>query len=188
MNALAYEDFLQSAETSIDALVERGTQASETGTVDEAAALSAANASHRLGAAACALGLGHVALLPIRSVSRGGASRITARRTTTAPKVRRADSMRPCPSAPRRCCARCCIRRRRASRHRKGAARFAALTAMIERPLPITRYRRCAHCGALLFSRSQCARRHSARACAFSRPRDRQPVSDNPHRARFSRP
>lgn len=63
VNAAAYEDFLQSAETSIDALVERGTQASETGTVDEAAALSAADASHRLGAAACALGLGHVALL-----------------------------------------------------------------------------------------------------------------------------
>ncbi|BAN23965.1 putative uncharacterized protein [Caballeronia insecticola] len=63
VNAAAYEDFLQSAETSIDALVERGTQASETGTVDEAAALAAANASHRLGAAACALGLGHVASL-----------------------------------------------------------------------------------------------------------------------------
>jgi hypothetical protein len=63
VNAVAYEDFLQSAENSIDALVERGAQASETGTVDEAAALSAANASHRLGAAACALGLGHVALL-----------------------------------------------------------------------------------------------------------------------------
>ncbi|SAK89853.1 hypothetical protein AWB82_06311 [Caballeronia glebae] len=63
VNAAAYEDFLQSAETSIDALVERGTQANETGMVDEAAALSAANASHRLGAAACALGLGHVALL-----------------------------------------------------------------------------------------------------------------------------
>ncbi|WP_321796341.1 hypothetical protein [Caballeronia sp. J97] len=63
VNAAAYEDFLQSAETSIDALVERGTQANETGMVDEAAALSAADASHRLGAAACALGLGHVALL-----------------------------------------------------------------------------------------------------------------------------
>ncbi|SAK76630.1 hypothetical protein AWB76_05035 [Caballeronia temeraria] len=63
VNAAAYEDFLQSAETAIDALVERGTQANETGMVDEAAALSAADASHRLGAAACALGLGHVALL-----------------------------------------------------------------------------------------------------------------------------
>ncbi|SAK70387.1 hypothetical protein AWB79_03796 [Caballeronia hypogeia] len=63
VNAAAYEDFLQSAETAIDALVERGTQASETGMVDEAAALAAADASHRLGAAACALGLGHVALL-----------------------------------------------------------------------------------------------------------------------------
>jgi len=63
VNASAYEDFLHSAETSIDALVERGTQANETGMVDEAAALSAADASHRLGAAACALGLGHVALL-----------------------------------------------------------------------------------------------------------------------------
>jgi hypothetical protein len=63
VNAAAYEDFLQSAEASIDGLVERGTQASETGTVDATAALHSADASHRLGAAACALGLGHVALL-----------------------------------------------------------------------------------------------------------------------------
>ncbi len=61
--ATAYEDFLQSAEASIDALVERGTQANETGSVDAKSALHAADASHRLGAAACALGLGHVALL-----------------------------------------------------------------------------------------------------------------------------
>ena len=51
VNAAAYEDFLQSAEASIEGLVERGSQASETGTVDAAAALHAANASHRLGAA-----------------------------------------------------------------------------------------------------------------------------------------
>jgi hypothetical protein len=63
VNAAAYEDFLQSAETSIDTLVERGAQASETGTVDCAVALQAADAAHRLGTSACALGLGHVALL-----------------------------------------------------------------------------------------------------------------------------
>jgi hypothetical protein len=63
VNANAYEEFLQSAEASIEGLVERGTQASETGTVDVMAALHSADASHRLGAAACALGLGHVALL-----------------------------------------------------------------------------------------------------------------------------
>jgi hypothetical protein len=63
VNAAAYEDFLQSAETSIDTLVERGAQASETGTVDCTLALQAADAAHRLGASACALGLGHVALL-----------------------------------------------------------------------------------------------------------------------------
>ncbi|KND60702.1 hypothetical protein BVER_05483c [Candidatus Burkholderia verschuerenii] len=63
VNATAYENFLQSAEASIEGLVERGTKASETGTVDASAALHSADASHRLGAAACALGLGHVALL-----------------------------------------------------------------------------------------------------------------------------
>jgi hypothetical protein len=63
VNAAAYEDFLQSAETSIDGLVERGTAASETGSIDAATALHAADSAYRLGASACALGLGHVALL-----------------------------------------------------------------------------------------------------------------------------
>ncbi|MDR5737655.1 hypothetical protein [Caballeronia sp. LZ016] len=63
INAAAYEDFLQSAEAAIEGLVERGSQASETGAVDASSALHAADAAHRLGAAACALGLGHVALL-----------------------------------------------------------------------------------------------------------------------------
>ncbi|MFM0051903.1 hypothetical protein [Caballeronia grimmiae] len=63
VNAAAYEDFLQSAEAAIEGLVERGSQASETGAVDASSALHAADAAHRLGAAACALGLGHVALL-----------------------------------------------------------------------------------------------------------------------------
>ncbi|SAL59187.1 hypothetical protein [Caballeronia humi] len=63
VNAAAYEDFLQSAEVSIDGLVERGEAARESGSADTDAALHAADASYRLGAAACSLGLGHVALL-----------------------------------------------------------------------------------------------------------------------------
>lgn len=63
VNAAAYEDFLQSAEVSIDGLIARGSAARESGSVDQEAALHAADASYRLGAASCALGLGHVALL-----------------------------------------------------------------------------------------------------------------------------
>ncbi|SAL74924.1 hypothetical protein AWB71_04932 [Caballeronia peredens] len=139
VNAAAYEDFLQSAETSIDALVERGTQASETGTVDEAAALAAANASHRLGAAACALGLGHVASLADtlglawRRVAHHGEARDDGAEGAT----RGLDATVPERAA----------QMLRSMLHQaaagiapsEGRGSIVALTAMIERPLPIAR-------------------------------------------------
>jgi hypothetical protein len=139
VNASAYEDFLQSAETSIDALVERGTQASETGTVDEAAALSAANASHRLGAAACALGLGHVALLADtlglawRRVAHHGEAHADGAEGAT----RGLDATVPERAA----------QMLRSMLHQaaagiapsEGRGSIVALTTMIERPLPIVR-------------------------------------------------
>ena len=63
VNAVAYEDFLTSAEPAIGALIEHGISAHEAGRIDVGAAIKAADAAYRLGAAACALGLGHVALL-----------------------------------------------------------------------------------------------------------------------------
>jgi hypothetical protein len=63
VNAVAYEDFLTGAEPAIGALIEHGMSAREAGRIDVPAALKAADAAYRLGAAACALGLGHVALL-----------------------------------------------------------------------------------------------------------------------------
>jgi hypothetical protein len=63
VNAAAYEDFLTSAEPAIGALIEQGAAARETERIDVPAALKAADAAYRLGSAACALGLGHVALL-----------------------------------------------------------------------------------------------------------------------------
>jgi len=62
VNAAAYEDFLTSAEPAIGALIEHGA-AREAGRIDVQAAIKAADAAYRLGSAACALGLGHVALL-----------------------------------------------------------------------------------------------------------------------------
>ncbi|MDR5780182.1 hypothetical protein QCE63_12200 [Caballeronia sp. LZ065] len=142
VNATAYEDFLQSAETAIEALVERGAQASETGTVDEAAALAAANASHRLGAAACALGLGHVALLADtlglawRRVAYHGEARGAA---STAPEAatRGLDATVPERAA----------HMLRSMLHQaaagiapsEGRGSIVALTAMIEKPMPVTR-------------------------------------------------
>ncbi|SAL06469.1 hypothetical protein AWB78_08084 [Caballeronia calidae] len=139
VNAAAYEDFLQSAEQSIDALVERGTQASETGTVDEAAALSAANASHRLGAAACALGLGHVALLADtlglawRRVAHHGETHADGAEGAT----RGLDAIVPERAA----------QMLRSMLHQaaagiapsEGRGSIVALTAMIEKPTPIAR-------------------------------------------------
>jgi hypothetical protein len=139
VNAAAYEDFLQSAETSIDALVERGTQASETGTVDEAAALSAANASHRLGAAACALGLGHVALL---ADTLGLAWRRVAHHGETHADGAEGATRGLDATVPERA-----AQMLRSMLHQaaagiapsEGRGSIVALTAMIERPMPITR-------------------------------------------------
>ncbi|TKC91860.1 hypothetical protein FAZ69_05030 [Trinickia terrae] len=63
VNAHAYEDFLQTADASIDALSQHAGLVSGAAQHDTAAALLASDAAYRLGAAACALGLGHVALL-----------------------------------------------------------------------------------------------------------------------------
>jgi hypothetical protein len=57
VNAHAYEDFLQTADASMTEL------AGEIRTADAGAALRAADAAYRVGAAAGALGLGHLALL-----------------------------------------------------------------------------------------------------------------------------
>lgn len=57
VNAHAYEDFLQTADASMGELV-RDPRAADAG-----AALQAAEAAYRVGSAACALGLGHPALL-----------------------------------------------------------------------------------------------------------------------------
>ena len=136
VNAAAYEDFLQSAEASIEGLVERGSQASETGTVDAAAALHAANASHRLGAAACALGLGHVALLADtlglawrRVAHHGeGASDGDARGLDASIPERAAQTLR---SMLHQAAA--------GIAPSEGRASVAALTAMIENPSAISR-------------------------------------------------
>lgn len=63
VNANAYEDFLQTADASIAALTEHARAADQPEKADPAEALQAGDAAYRLGAAACALGLGHVALL-----------------------------------------------------------------------------------------------------------------------------
>jgi hypothetical protein len=63
LNAQAYEDFLQTADASMAALAGNGHAQPSAAPVDAGAALQAAAAAYRLGAAACASGLGHVALL-----------------------------------------------------------------------------------------------------------------------------
>ncbi|MGF6599969.1 hypothetical protein P3T23_004703 [Paraburkholderia sp. GAS448] len=63
VNANAYEDFLQTADASISALSEHARLADNPEKVDPGAALQAGDAAYRLGAAAWALGLGHVAML-----------------------------------------------------------------------------------------------------------------------------
>ncbi|WP_250509433.1 hypothetical protein [Caballeronia sp. GACF4] len=137
VNATAYEDFLQSAEASIEGLVERGSQASETGTVDADAALHSANASHRLGAAACALGLGHVALLADtlglawRRVAHQGAHESAdgvARELDATVPERAAQMLR---SMLHQAAA--------GIAPSEGRASIAALTAMIERPAAVNR-------------------------------------------------
>ncbi|RFU45970.1 hypothetical protein [Paraburkholderia sp. DHOC27] len=63
VNAHAYEDFLQTADASIAALAEHARAAGHPEKADPGEALQASDAAFRLGAAACALGLGHVGLL-----------------------------------------------------------------------------------------------------------------------------
>lgn len=63
VNANAYEDFLQTADASIAALTEHARAADQPEKADPSEALQAGDAAYRLGSAACALGLGHVALL-----------------------------------------------------------------------------------------------------------------------------
>ncbi|WP_250452145.1 hypothetical protein [Caballeronia sp. ATUFL_M2_KS44] len=137
VNAAAYEDFLQSAEAAIEGLVERGSQASEAGAVDAATALHAANASHRLGAAACALGLGHVALL---ADTLGLAWRRIAHQGDGAAEQDDAAALDV--SIPERA-----AQTLRSMLHQaaagiapsEGRASIVALTAMIERPAAIVR-------------------------------------------------
>jgi|GEM_PF-440531 len=63
VNAGAYEDFLQTADASIQALSAHARAADQPEKSDPSEALQAGDAAYRLGSAACALGLGHVALL-----------------------------------------------------------------------------------------------------------------------------
>jgi hypothetical protein len=63
VNAHAYEDFLQTADGAIAALAEHARAAGHPEKADPSEALQAGDAAYRLGAAAGALGLGHVALL-----------------------------------------------------------------------------------------------------------------------------
>ncbi|MFM0737788.1 hypothetical protein PQQ51_11150 [Paraburkholderia xenovorans] len=63
VNAHAYEDFLQTADGAIAALTEHARMADQPEKADPSEALQAGDAAYRLGAAACALGLGHVALV-----------------------------------------------------------------------------------------------------------------------------
>jgi hypothetical protein len=63
VNAHAYEDFLQTADASISALTDHARAADQPEKADPSEALQAGDAAYRLGAAACALGLGHVALV-----------------------------------------------------------------------------------------------------------------------------
>ncbi|MFM0473493.1 hypothetical protein [Paraburkholderia strydomiana] len=63
VNTHAYEDFLQTADAAISALAEHARAADQPEKADPSEALQAGDAAYRLGSAACALGLGHVALL-----------------------------------------------------------------------------------------------------------------------------
>jgi hypothetical protein len=63
VNVHAYEDFLQTADASISALTGHARAADQPEKADPSEALQAGDAAYRLGSAACALGLGHVALL-----------------------------------------------------------------------------------------------------------------------------
>ncbi len=85
VHAHAYEDFLQTADAAIVALSEHARQADNPEKADPSAALQAGDAAYRLGSAACALGLGHVALL---ADALGLAWRRRAHAGVTTPAVR----------------------------------------------------------------------------------------------------
>ncbi|HZZ10363.1 MAG TPA: hypothetical protein VFE79_06700 [Paraburkholderia sp.] len=61
VDSQAYEDFLQTADAAITALTDHARAADQPEKADPGEALQASDAAYRLGAAACALGLGHVA-------------------------------------------------------------------------------------------------------------------------------
>ena len=63
VNAHAFEDFLQTADAAIAALSDHARAALQPDRADPSAALQAGDAAYRLGAAASALGLGHIGLL-----------------------------------------------------------------------------------------------------------------------------
>ncbi|QDQ83121.1 hypothetical protein [Paraburkholderia megapolitana] len=63
VNAHAFEDFLQTADAAIAALSDHARAALQPDRADPSAALQAGDAAYRLGAAAAALGLGHIGLL-----------------------------------------------------------------------------------------------------------------------------
>ncbi|WP_345813062.1 hypothetical protein AAGS40_02880 [Paraburkholderia sp. PREW-6R] len=85
VNAHAYEDFLQTADASIVALTDHARAAEQPEKADPGEALQASDAAYRLGAAACALGLGHAALL---ADALGLAWRRRAHAGVSAPAVR----------------------------------------------------------------------------------------------------
>jgi len=134
VNAVAYEDFLTSAEPAIGALIEHGMSARDASRIDVAAALKAADAAYRLGAAACALGLGHVALL---ADTLGLAWRRIAYEAQTTPEGPSLDAAIPERAA----------QALGAMLHQAAAgiapseagASVAALTAMIERGMAVAR-------------------------------------------------
>jgi hypothetical protein len=63
VHVLVYEDFLQTADTAISALTIYAAANPRSGRPDASAALQAGDAAYRLGAAACAVGLGGIATL-----------------------------------------------------------------------------------------------------------------------------
>jgi len=63
VHVLVYEDFLQTADAAISALTMYAAATPRPGKPDASAALQAGDAAYRLGAAACAVGLGGVAIL-----------------------------------------------------------------------------------------------------------------------------
>jgi hypothetical protein len=134
VNAAAYEDFLTSAEPAIGGLIEHGAAAREAGRIDVQAAIKAADAAYRLGSAACALGLGHVALL---ADTLGLAWRRIAYEAQMMPDGQPLDA-----TIPERAAQALGAMLHQAAAGiapSEGGASVAALTAMIERGLAVVR-------------------------------------------------